>query len=335
MTGVAWHAPDAGGQHQQRHRPGAQDAGLEAGQVREPAHRDQHDPPAPGGADAQQPGHAQDAGQQDRHVAAGHGRQVRQAGLLHGVAVVAVQQPGVTGDEPHQQPGAEEAGPVAAVMLIEWRRGWGLDPIVVPDAGVPLAAIWEPALESVDQLAPATVETLARDDDAELIALLAESGFAPTDEQGGVTWLPAEERPPVAPLPDGFRLVNRERATTLHPMRQRSGEHVEERLRQCSLYDPALDLAVETDGGDPAGYSLYWLDPVTHVGLLEPMRVEDAYQRRGLARAMLTEGLDRLARRGAKRLKVGYGTGAARALYTGAGFRIGATSRTYRRTTAA
>ena len=69
---------------------------------------------------------------------------------------------------------------------------------------------------------------------------------------------------------------------------------------------------------------------MTEVGLLEPMRVEDEYQRRGLARAMLTEGLERLAQRGARRLKVGYATEIARALYVGAGFRVTETSTTYR-----
>ena len=60
------------------------------------------------------------------------------------------------------------------------------------------------------------------------------------------------------------------------------------------------------------------------------MRVEDEYQRRGLARAMLTEGLERLAQRGARRLKVGYATEIARALYVGAGFRVTETDTTYR-----
>ena len=70
---------------------------------------------------------------------------------------------------------------------------------------------------------------------------------------------------------------------------------------------------------------------MTAVGLVEPMRVEEPYQRRGLGRALLAAGLDRLAARGARRLKVGYGTAAARALYTGAGFRVTATLRPYRR----
>jgi len=112
-------------------------------------------------------------------------------------------------------------------------------------------------------------------------------------------------------------------------MRRRSGEGVEARLRQCSLYDPALDLAVEGADGEPAGYALLWFDPVTEVGLVEPMRVEDAYQRRGLAHSMLTAGLDRLAKRGARRLKVGYATDAARGLYVGAGYRVTSTGRSY------
>jgi GNAT superfamily N-acetyltransferase len=93
---------------------------------------------------------------------------------------------------------------------------------------------------------------------------------------------------------------------------------------------PALDLAVEAADGQIAGYALFWFDPVTEVGLVEPMRVEGAYQRLGLARAMLTAGLDRLAKRGARRLKGGYATDVAHGLYVGAGFRVTSTTRSYR-----
>ncbi|HEU0303398.1 MAG TPA: GNAT family N-acetyltransferase [Gaiellaceae bacterium] len=225
-------------------------------------------------------------------------------------------------------------GPVAAAVLTEWRRGWGCDPIVVPgDSTVALATVWERALEAIEALGLDAVETLVRDDDQDLRDLLSASGFVADDgDTSGVTWMNAEERSRAAALPEGFTLVDRAQVTGRpHPMRGRSGEAVEERLRQCSLYDPELDLAVEAPDGQAAGYSLYWFDPVTKVGLLEPMRVEERYQRRGLARAMLTEGLDRLAKRGARRLKVGYGTEVARSLYVGAGFRPGATSTTFRR----
>jgi ribosomal protein S18 acetylase RimI-like enzyme len=225
----------------------------------------------------------------------------------------------------------DDDGPVAGVVLTDWGRAWGCDPIVVPGvSSVTLPTVWARALEAIDTLGLERVEVLARDDDFELQGLLTGAGFAADDERSGITWMDAQDRPNVAALPEGFALVDRSQATTgPHPMQRRSGEDVEARLMQCSLYDPGLDLAVEAADGPVAGYALFWFDPVTEVGMVEPMRVEDAYQRRGLARAMLTAGLDRLAKRGARRLKVGYATDVARGLYVGAGFRVTSTTRSY------
>ena len=161
---------------------------------------------------------------------------------------------------------------------------------------------------------------LACGDNTPLVSLAIRSGFALTDELSGTAWMDADRRSPVTQV-DGFAIVDRvTRAERPHPMIGRNGELVEPRLRQCSLYDPTLDLAVEDADGTVAGYALFWFDHATLVGLLEPMRVEDDYQRRGLARMLLTHGLDRLARKGARRLKVGFETDAARNLYLGAGF---------------
>jgi GNAT superfamily N-acetyltransferase len=71
-----------------------------------------------------------------------------------------------------------------------------------------------------------------------------------------------------------------------------------------------------------------WLscaDRVTGVGLVEPMRTEDRYWRKGLARHILTTGLNLLAARGCARLKVSSG----RDLYLGAGFTPVVRDRTY------
>jgi len=97
-----------------------------------------------------------------------------------------------------------------------------------------------------------------------------------------------------------------------------------------SALRPGLDLAVETADGRVAGYSLYWFDPTTEVGLVEPVRVEDEFQRQGLARAMLSAGIDRLVTRGAQRVKISYQTEAAAALYQGVGFRRTSTATWYR-----
>jgi predicted N-acetyltransferase YhbS len=224
----------------------------------------------------------------------------------------------------------DDESPVAGVVLTDWGRTWECVAVVVPGSpSVSLAVVWEYAVGAIDSLGLEAVELVARDDDVELLNLLARAGFTQSDNTYGLTWMNARDRPGVADVPDGFTLVDRERATRAHPMRRRNGEGVEARLRQCSLYDPVLDLAIEAGGGPVAGYGLFWFDPVTQVGLVEPMRVEDEFQRRGLARALLTEGLDRLAQRGARSVKVGYGTEAARRLYTGLGFRVAATSRSY------
>ncbi len=224
----------------------------------------------------------------------------------------------------------DDEGPVAGVVLTDWGRAWGCDLIVVPCAtAVPLSSLWERAVKEIEALGLETVEVLVDDNDAELIGVLAGTGLV-ADEQSGTTWMDAENRAAAALLPEGFVLVDRAvQTSTPHPMRRRNGEEVEARLRQCSLYDPALDLTVSAADGQVAGYALFWFDPVTKVGMLEPMRVEDEYQRRGLARAMLAAGLDRLVARGAQRLKVGYSTDAARALYVGAGFRVTSTNTAY------
>ena len=212
----------------------------------------------------------------------------------------------------------DEAGPVAAAGLTAWDDTWQADVFAVPSM-LDEQDVWAATLEAAAGHPGEALQVLVGGD-APLAGLAVQSGFATTDELSGTAWMEADQRPPVAQV-DGFAIVDRvTRADRPHPMIARSGELVEARLRQCSLYDPALDLAVEDADGRVAGYALFWFDHATLVGLLEPMRVEDEYQRRGLARMLLTNGLDRLGRKGARRLKVGFETDAARNLYLGVGF---------------
>jgi len=154
----------------------------------------------------------------------------------------------------------DDEGPVAGVVLTDWGSAWGCDLIVVPGVTtVPLSALWRRAVEAIDALGVESVDVLVDNDDAELVDLLASTGFV-VGEEDGTTWMDAEERPDVTPLPEGFVLVDRALETTRpHPMRHRNGEQVEARLRQCSLYDPALDLAAETADGQVGGYALFWV----------------------------------------------------------------------------
>jgi predicted N-acetyltransferase YhbS len=236
-------------------------------------------------------------------------------------------------DDFEQRFWVDDEGPVAAALLTEWGTGWGCDPILVPGVDEPtIATVWARAVELIEQLPPSAVEVVTREDDTELRALLTGSGFAANGDHSAESWMDAAACPPLPGVPAGFRLVDRVIARDRpHPMRGRSGDAVETRLRQCSLYDPALDLELVADNGETAGYALFWYDAVTGVGMLEPMRTEDAYQRRGLARVLLSTGLNRLVARGADRLKVAFVTDAARDLYVGAGFRVGATCEAFTR----
>lgn len=213
----------------------------------------------------------------------------------------------------------DATGPVAAAGLTAWGDTWQVDVFAVPSV-VDESHVWAASLDATANGQCKALQLLVHEDDAPLVDLALESGFAMTEVTSGTAWMDAANRPPPAQV-DGFSLVDRAvRRGRAHPVTARNGESVEARLRQCSLYDPTLDLAVEDGDGTIAGYALFWFDPTTLVGLLEPMRVEDEHQRRGLARMLLTNGLDRLAGNGARRLKVGFETDAARSLYLGAGF---------------
>jgi predicted N-acetyltransferase YhbS len=214
----------------------------------------------------------------------------------------------------------DDAGPVAAAGLTDWGDYFEVNVFTQPSV-VDEETVWTAALEAAAAagLGNAALHMTVHEG-ASLADLAIRSGFTMTDELSGTTWMDADQRPPLTQV-DGFTIVDRTtRADHPHPMIARNGDQVETRLRQCSLYDPALDLSVEDADGRVAGYALYWCDHTTGVGLLEPMRVADDFQRRGLARMLLTHGLDRLARNGARRLLVGFETDAARNLYVGAGF---------------
>jgi ribosomal protein S18 acetylase RimI-like enzyme len=213
----------------------------------------------------------------------------------------------------------DDVGPVAAVGLTASGDTWQLDVFTQPSDPL-VGDVFAVAMEAATKKFDGTLELLVLGDDETVIELALQSGFVMTPELSGTTWMDASSRSSIEKV-KGFTLVDRrDRAGSPHPMITRNGEFVEARLRQCSLYDPSLDLAIEDEYGNVAGYALFWFDGITSVGQLEPMRVEDAYQRRGLARVLLTNGLERLARKGAQRLKVGFTNDGAQALYLGAGF---------------
>jgi GNAT superfamily N-acetyltransferase len=222
--------------------------------------------------------------------------------------------------------------PVAAAVFTDWRGELAIDAMWAPEHHKQaMRDVWPTIVEKIATVDGLIDTTLV--DGSPLIAAFQHIGFAPTNEVSVTTTMPAASRPPVSPLPSGFELRDRTTVGAPHHMIGRSSPDVAERLAECSLYRPELDLAVHAPDGEVAAYGLFWADPVTDIGMVEPMRTEDAYQGRGLARHVLTEGLDRLAAAGCETLMVTYlaNNPVSQHLYLSTGFQPQKTSRGYRR----
>lgn len=219
----------------------------------------------------------------------------------------------------------DAGGPEAAVIATDWGDAIGLDPIVMPDATPDwIAHVVERGLAHANESGFDAVDIMVDRADDVMREVLVGHAFAIEDD-GTVdveSWLAADARPELSPLHD-YRLSSRlDTMLRPHHMTHRSGPDVEARLRQTSLYRPDLDLLVLDSRDGVAAYGLFWFDPETATGLVEPMRTEDDHQRRGLARHLLTVGIHLLAEAGAVRIKIVFRADnpAARGLYLSVGF---------------
>jgi len=97
-----------------------------------------------------------------------------------------------------------------------------------------------------------------------------------------------------------------------------------QRILEQATYRPELDVVVEAPNGDLAAFCLCWLHPNGRIGQVEPMGTHPHYQRLGLGRAALIEGLWRLHDLDVERVYVGTSAANHRSLplYQAAGFRL-------------
>jgi GNAT superfamily N-acetyltransferase len=86
-------------------------------------------------------------------------------------------------------------------------------------------------------------------------------------------------------------------------------------IQRCPLYRRDLDIVAVAPTGEIASFCTIWYDDATRSAYIEPVATVPEHLRRGLARATITEGLQRLQKMGATRAFVGGFELAANALY--------------------
>jgi mycothiol synthase len=90
------------------------------------------------------------------------------------------------------------------------------------------------------------------------------------------------------------------------------------------VYDRDLDIVAAAQDGHIGAFSIIWLDSVNQVGLFEPVGTHPDFQRKGLGRAVLQEGLRRMQARNMKQaiVSVYEDNLPAKNLYESLGFQV-------------
>lgn len=180
---------------------------------------------------------------------------------------------------------------------------------------------------------PAALVQTSLQSDTPRNQLLEQHGFERTDDFLAWHEFALDQPPPEPQLPPHFAFETMENRTdyearvnahraAFHPSRLKLDMYM--RARELPTYDPSLDLVAVAPNGEIAAYTILWFDAENRVALFEPVGCHPDYQRRGLGRAVLYEGLRRLYERGATRAHVAAwrDDSAGALLYRAAGFQL-------------
>jgi len=175
----------------------------------------------------------------------------------------------------------------------------------------------------------------SREDAAARIAFLEERGFARLADTVEVNMVRYLREPTPAPaVPPGFevratagrgecarRAAAQREVWRPWPVANVDGDDYA-RLMRLPGYHRHLDVVAAAADGTIVSYANCWIDEVNRIGHLGPVGTRPSWRRRGLARAVLLEGLRRLGASGMDRACVSTreANAPARQLYAAVGF---------------
>lgn len=91
-------------------------------------------------------------------------------------------------------------------------------------------------------------------------------------------------------------------------------------IQRVPLYRRDLDIVAVAEDGELASFCTVWFDDVTRTAVFEPVGTHPNHQKRGLGKAVMSEGLHRAQRLGATLAKISSYSVGAHALYESMGF---------------
>jgi mycothiol synthase len=152
------------------------------------------------------------------------------------------------------------------------------------------------------------LRTWAFDRDEIVKDVLARRGYKKTETAEFQRWQLLDHPIPDVPLPDGYvirslgddsELPARSWASwrAFHPdepEERYEGWEWYRNVQRSPLYRRDMDLVAVAPNGEIAAFTTVWYDETTKTGAFEPVGTQPQHQRKGLVKALLTEGLRRL-----------------------------------------
>jgi ribosomal protein S18 acetylase RimI-like enzyme len=194
--------------------------------------------------------------------------------------------------------------------------------------------VWIEALPAHEALLPAMIgwaeqaagngslSVRAMESDAVRVAVLEGLGYRKAGAEGVHFRRDLAEPIPEPELPEGFRIidcveVDAEARAACHRDAWNHLDHlgiaatstfsadIYRHLATSAVYDPTLDLLIQTSDGLLACNTVVWDDPASGFGTFEPVGTHHDFRGLRLARAITLEGCRRLRERGRRYARVG------------------------------
>lgn len=203
-----------------------------------------------------------------------------------------------------------------------------------PDLDEEMVIVAEECLAVPDPEGRRRLRVFCNAEDARRQEVLRGRGYAAGDGSEYQRFRPISDSLPEGPAPAGYavRSLGGDEEIPARSWASWRGFHPEEpperyrgwewylNVQRAPMYRRELDLVAVAPGGEFASFCTVWYDDVNRTGAFEPVATVPEHRRKGLATAVMAEGLRRLRRLGATMAYVGSYSAEAGATYASLGF---------------